>query len=427
MPRSITNKIVVSPERFAEIKEELKNLQDLKNKILETYVLPLSDVVDILVCSWLILDISDFHLEPKEDKALIRVRIDGILHPVGDITLKTYKSLLMRIKLLSGLKLNIRDRAQDGRFTAKIGDKEIELRVSALPSEFGESLVIRILDPTNLRSLKELGLRKEHLQTVLKNIYKPEGMILTVGPTGSGKTTTLYAVLKEINSPEIKIITIEDPIEYHLEGISQTQVDPKKGYDFANGLRAIVRQDPDVILVGEIRDPETANIAVQASLTGHLLLSTLHTQEVATTIWRLHSLDVSLSDLSSALRLIIAQRLVRRVCSKCSQERELTLEERKEIEKELQAHKIKVKKEQKVPVAKGCAECNFTGYKGRIGVYELIENNEAVQEKILQKIPILKFKRFLMEELGMLTLKGDAYLKVLEGITTLEEVKRVIG
>jgi len=274
----ITAQIEISENTAFNIKRNVENISDLKDEIEKVLGKETSKIIETIFAGSIHLNASDIHIEPEEEKVKIRVRIDGMLHDVLFIETKLYLSLLSRIKLLSGIKLNITKKAQDGRFTVLYNGKKIEIRTSALPCKYEESVVMRILNPKKLIEVEELGIRKDIFNQFKKEIKKPNGMIIVTGPTGSGKTTTLYAILKRIQNPEIKIITIEDPIEYHLKGISQTQVASDKGYDFLNGLRAIVRQDPDVILVGEIRDYETAKIALQAALTGHLVLTTLHTK-----------------------------------------------------------------------------------------------------------------------------------------------------
>ena len=285
----ITGEVALAPSLAEELKKEVVSLQDLRDRLSSWEVADTSRLLMALLGSGVLLEVSDLHLEAQQQGAKLRARVDGLLQDVTQLSEKTYQALLSRIKLLSGIMLNISDRPQDGRFTFLLEENlPVEARVSSLPSEHGESLVLRLLNPKSLKAIKDLGLRKDLLLLFQKEITKPNGMILVTGPTGSGKTTTLYAFLKEVQNPEIKVITIEDPIEYHLEGISQTQVAGKE-YTFASGLRAIVRQDPDVILVGEIRDQETAAIAVQAALTGHLVFSTLHTNDAAGTISRLLS------------------------------------------------------------------------------------------------------------------------------------------
>jgi len=282
--KKITGEIKISPATFILIEKEVKNISGWGKKIKEFLTKRVTEALEIILGGALLLEASDVHIEPKENQTRLRTRIDGFLQDVATFDLETYQRLLSRIKLLSGIKLNITDRPQDGRFSVLINKASIEIRVSTLPAEYGESIVLRVLNPKTLIELENLGLRKGLLEILKKEIKRPNGMIIVTGPTGSGKTTTLYALLKKIQKPEIKIITIEDPIEYHLKGISQTQVSPEKGYDFASGLKSIMRQDPDVILVGEIRDLETVKTALQAALTGHLVLTTLHTNDAAGTV-----------------------------------------------------------------------------------------------------------------------------------------------
>ncbi|MEK9194503.1 MAG: GspE/PulE family protein, partial [Patescibacteria group bacterium] len=341
------------------------------------------------------------------------------------------KSLVSRIKLLSELKLNIANRPQDGRFSILIDEISIEIRTSSIPAEYGESFVLRVLNPRSLVSIEQLGLRKDLLSLFRKEIKKPNGMIICTGPTGSGKTTTLYAFLKEITSSEIKIITIEDPIEYHLEGISQTQVEKEKGYDFASGLRAIVRQDPDVILVGEIRDLETAEIALQAALTGHLVFSTVHTNDAAGTVARIQALGEKPSNISPALDMAIGQRLVRKVCENCVELKTVSSEELEDLKKSLKNLPKNIKipainEKTKIPHAKGCESCNSTGYKGRVGIYEAMIIDDQMQKFIL-KLPSTVEIRELAAQKGMVLMRHDGLIKVLEGQTTIAEVNRAAG
>lgn len=406
-----------------ELEEKIKNLSQYKEELEKVLQKEITLLFQVLMGGAVILKTSDVHLEPKRDFAQLRVRLDGILHDVINFNLKVYKLLLSRLKLMSGLKLNIVDKPQDGRFSI-IVDREIEVRVSSLPSEYGETIVMRLLDPKSLLNLEDLGLRKDLLETLEKEIKKPNGMIVVTGPTGSGKTTTLYAILRKIKSPEIKIITLEDPIEYKLEGIVQTQVNPKKGYDFANGLRAIVRQDPDAILVGEIRDLETASIALQAALTGHLVLSTLHTNDAAGTVARLIALGEKPVNIAPALNLAIAQRLVRKVCKHCKKMEIPTEKEREKIKKAFEIIGKKAPFFDKIPKAEGCKECNFTGYKGRMGIYEFFLVDEEMENFILKEPSIADMRKKAIEK-GMVPMYQDGLLKVFEGITTIEEVERV--
>ncbi len=330
--KKILGSVTIPPKIVEDVTASIKHIADFTKKIEEYITQDTTNLLDMVLFGAIYISASDIHLEPQEDNIRLRVRLDGVLQDVALFDQNIYHNLLSRLKLLSKIKLNITSTPQDGRFTIIVEDKPIEIRTSTLPAEYGESVVMRILNPKNLRGMEDLGLRKDLYDIFNKEITKPNGMIIVTGPTGSGKTTTLYAFLMKIQNPEIKIITIEDPIEYHIGGISQTQVSPEKshavagsgeiiedkGYNFSEGLRSIVRQDPDVILVGEIRDTETAKIALQASLTGHLVLSTLHTNDAAGTIPRLVDLGTQPSSIAPALKMVIAQRLVRKVCKECS-------------------------------------------------------------------------------------------------------------
>jgi len=407
------------------LEKEIPNIPTLKREIESVLGKETTKILDTILGGSIKLEASDIHIEPKENEAKLRVRLDGILQDVLVFDRKIYESLLSRIKLLSGMKLNVFDRPQDGRFSVFLEEIPIEIRTSTLPAEWGESIVMRILNPKSLISLEELGLRKDLLEIFKREIKKPNGMIIVTGPTGSGKTTTLYAILKEIQRPEIKIITIEDPIEYHLEGITQTQVDPRAGYDFANGLRAIVRQDPDVILVGEIRDLETAQIAIQAALTGHLVLTTLHTNDAAGTVARLIALGEKPVNIAPAINMAVAQRLVRKVCKKCSV-LERPKEELEKIREGLKNLNFKIPKDLKIKRAKGCEDCNFTGYRGRTGIFEAFLVDDEMEKFILTS-PSISALREIAKKKGMVTMYQDGLLKVIDGITTIEEVERVVG
>ncbi|MFH1575767.1 MAG: GspE/PulE family protein [Candidatus Nealsonbacteria bacterium] len=407
--------------------QEIKNISELKKSIEKTSSAKITDLLGVIFGGTIDLDASDVHIEPETEKSKIRLRIDGILQDVAELDKEIYQNVLSRIKLLAKIKMNVSDRPQDGRFSilfssGKKTESPIEIRVSTLPAENGESLVLRVLNPKNLITLGDLGLRKDLLTLFRKEIKKPNGMITVTGPTGSGKTTTLYAFLKEVQKPEIKIITIEDPIEYHLPGISQTQVKKDKGYDFASGLKSVMRQDPDVILVGEIRDLETVNTALQASLTGHLVFTTLHTNDAAGTIARLISLGANPSNIGPAVNLAVAQRLVRKVCKKCATRKSPSQEELQKIKN----GPWKVLKNIKIPQTKGCEHCNGTGYKGRIGIFEAFLIDDKM-EKFISTSPSISDLREKAVKGGMTTMKEDGLMKVLEGITTLEEVERVAG
>lgn len=435
--KKITQKIAIPDELNAVLKQEITGIPAF-SAVIEKYLadssLTITKIIEIILAGSIILDASDIHIEPQEGDAKLRIRLDGVLQDVMVFSRKSYDSFISRLKLLSEMKLNISDRPQDGRFSILLQSTSIEIRASILPAEYGESVVMRILNPKSLISLDQAGLRKDLYDTFIKEINRPNGMIIVTGPTGSGKTTTLYAFMKKIQNPEIKIITIEDPIEYHLEGISQTQVEPDKGYDFASGLRAIVRQDPDVLLVGEIRDLETVDIALQAALTGHLVLSTLHTNDSAGTIARLVSLGAKTFNIGPAMNMAVAQRLLRRVCPKCGVLETPTTEEAAKIKDALQAALPSLKQKGlelpaidenlKIPHAKGCENCSNTGYRGRIGIYEAFLVNDEMKKFITNDTSIVALKEMACKN-GMLTMYQDGLIKVLQGITTLDEVERV--
>lgn len=429
--KKLLGSVTISSKIIEEVKKDVKNIGGYKKKIQEYIPQNVTELLDVILFGAITLDASDIHIEPQEEEARLRIRLDGILQDVVFFDQNAYRHLLSRLKLLSKLKLNITDKPQDGRFTIEIDNALIEVRTSSLPAEYGESIVMRILNPKSLIALDDLGLRKDLYKTFEKEIQKPNGMIIVTGPTGSGKTTTLYAFLKKIQSPEIKVITIEDPIEYHLQGISQTQVAPEKGYDFSGGLRSIVRQDPDVILVGEIRDLETAKIALQAALTGHLVLSTLHTNDAAGTIPRLVDLGTDSSSIASGLKMAVAQRLVRKVCKKCSTSTKPTQSERAEIKKGLKSlpADIKLPDLDKVEIAKvkegGCEACNFTGYKGRQGLFEAFLVDSEMEKFILTNPPVSSIRELAVKR-GMVTMYQSGLIDVVLGETTFEEVKRVV-
>ena len=429
--KKLLGSIVISPDTIKDIGGSLKGIAGFKKKIEEYLAQNTTALLDVILYGAVSVNVSDVHIEPEEKDARLRVRIDGILQDVVFFDLQTYRQLLSRLKLVSKLKLNITDKPQDGRFTIGLEGQLIEVRTSSLPAEYGESIVMRILNPKSLISIEELGLRKDLLKIFQKEIERPNGMIIVTGPTGSGKTTTLYAFLKKIQNPEIKIITIEDPIEYHLNGVSQTQVAPGKGYTFADGLKSIVRQDPDVILVGEIRDAETAKTALQAALTGHLVLSTLHTNDAAGTVPRLVDLGAEASSVAPAVKMAVAQRLVRKVCEKCSTLENPTAGELAEIKRGLKnlPAKIQLPDLNKVKIAKikqgGCPACNFTGYKGRQGLFEAFLVDSDMEKFILTNPPVSSIREKAIKK-GMVTMWQSGLIDVANGITTLDEMKRVV-
>ncbi|MCR4328774.1 MAG: GspE/PulE family protein [Patescibacteria group bacterium] len=422
-------------EKLGKLIKELSNFKTAQKTFssLDFSKTSTTELLEMLLASALANNASDVHCEAEEKDAKFRLRIDGRLHDVAlSIPVKNYVSFLTRIKLLSGLKLNVRSEAQDGRFTIKApGGSDIEIRVSIVPSEFGEAIVMRLLDPKVTRvQFSELGLRDDDLLIVDADLKKPNGLILNTGPTGSGKTTTLYTFLRKLNDPEVKIITVEDPIEYRVEGIEQTQIDPGAGYTFASGLRAIVRQDPDAILVGEIRDGETADIALQAALTGHLVLSTLHTNDAVGAVPRLVNLGVKPGTISAALSLVIAQRLVRKLCEKCKKEIPLNEEYNVRINVFLKNLPERVKKDSySHPVlyeSVGCDACNHFGYKGRIGIFEFFHGGQSLEEVILEEISENTLGQLAVKQ-GMVTMQQDGILKSLQGITSLQEIEDVTG
>lgn len=427
--QEITKQIEIPSQSLSKIQKKIKNISTLKEEIEKILTDKTSDIIELIFGGAIQLNSSDVHFEPQKEDAKLRLRVDGVLHDVLVMPPNIYQKILSRIKLLSGIKLNISDRPQDGRFSILIQNLAIEVRVSTLPSEYGETIVLRLLNPKDLIDVEELGLRKDLTKIFNTQIEKPNGMIVVTGPTGSGKTTTLYAFLKKIQNPEIKIVTIEDPIEYHLKGISQTQVAPKKGYDFASGLRSIVRQDPDVILVGEIRDLETAEISFQAALTGHLVFSTLHTNDAAGTVTRLISLGAKPVNIAPALNMAIAQRLVRKICKKCGRVKKISKEDLEKFKKWLSKIPPSVKIPEineniKIPQIKGCSECNSTGYKGRVAIFEAFLSDGEMEKFILTSPSVSALKERAIEK-GMITMYQDGLMKVLEGLTTIEEIERV--
>ncbi|PJE50386.1 MAG: hypothetical protein COV29_04430 [Candidatus Yanofskybacteria bacterium CG10_big_fil_rev_8_21_14_0_10_36_16] len=421
----------IPEEEVSELQKEIQSISDLKEKLGS---MSISKVLNILLAGALKTQASDIHFETEEKGIRLRYRVDGLLINVVETKKEGYEKLLSRIKLMSGLKININSKPQDGRFTIRQGKLDIEIRVSVIPSEYGESIVMRVLDPRVIKQhLEELGMRDETLTTVKRLLKKITGAIATTGPTGSGKTTTLYAFLRHVNAPEIKIITIEDPIEYHIESVTQTQVDPASGYTFSNGLRSIVRQDPDVILVGEIRDVETAEIAMQASLTGHQVFTTLHTNDASGAIPRLIDLGVKPITIAPALNASMAQRLVRRLCDNCKVKQKLSINDYKKIEFEF-SKVSEVSRDQlpelnqsiEIYYPAKCKECHDTGYRGRMGIFEIFEIDTEL-EKLIQTSPAISDIRDLAIKKGMVTMVQDGMIKALKGLTSMEEVMRVTG
>jgi len=392
-----------------------------------------SDIVRVVLLGALANKASDIHFEPTNTSVRLRYRVDGLLNDVyTEFSHGTYHSIMSRLKMLSNLKLNVRDEPQDGRFTITLHNKDVEVRVAIAPSEFGEVVVMRLLDPDSINlSLDQLGIRADDLKIIDEQLNRPYGMAVNTGPTGSGKTTTLYAFLKKKTDTQTKIITIEDPIEYHVSGIEQTQVDEEAGYTFASGLRSLMRQDPDIILVGEIRDKDTAEIAVQAALTGHLVFSTVHANSSAGAIPRLLDLGLKPVSLAPALNLLIAQRLVRRLCQHCKAQEPLDEALRQKIETYISTLPSRVDKTPFLssptlykPV--GCNECNQSGYKGRVGVYELLVVTPAMQELIVKGASQSAVEQEVAKT-DFVSMQKDGVLKAISGITTLDEVQEATG
>ena len=422
-------RLTLSGADLEEFEKNLKDVIDLKKRITE---IPTTEVINIVMAGAVKMEASDIHFEPQQDGIRLRYRMDGVLQDITNLPSQVYHYILSRVKVLSGMKINIRDIAQDGHFSVEIEGNEIDVRVSILPGNFGENIVMRLLNQQAVAlKFDDLGLQGLAYDKLREEIKKPNGMILNTGPTGSGKTTTLYAIVNTLNSPEVKIITVEDPVEYKVKGISQTQVSKSRGYTFANALRAIVRQDPDVILVGEIRDDETAQIAVHASLTGHLVLSTLHTNSAIETTPRLIDMGIKPSLIPAAVNAIIAQRLVRKLCPTCKEKYVPARESMESVKKILAVispkAKLTIPKEIKSFFrAKGCPKCHGLGYKGRIGIFEIFTLNEEISQKITEMAPESEILSLALEA-GMVTMLQDGILKALEGITSLEEVQRVTG
>jgi|GEM_PF-169928 len=432
----------ISPAALKKISDTVKGNDDIAQMIDETEesegLKRVTQLIEIMLGSSIATSSSDVHIEPQEEEVLIRFRQDGILQDITRVDHDTYKKINSRIKILSRLKLTQDKQAQDGRFTIEYNEQEIEIRTSIVPGAYGESIVMRILNPDIISiKMKSLGIEPKLFEVLRREVHKPNGLILTTGPTGSGKTTTLYAFLKEIYNPEIKILTIEDPIEYHLEGITQTQVNKQKGYTFLSGLRGALRQDPDAIMVGEIRDSETAEIAVNASLTGHIVLSTLHTNNAAGAIPRMLDLGINPKVLPSALTVSIAQRLVRKLIPECSETYTPDEETKTLIRKILKRAEANgkdltsygVNSDQEIilyrPKKEVCAKGNGSGYKGRIGLFEAILLDEPIEQIITQN-PSEREIRRLADKQGILTMQEDGVLKALAGVTSIEEVKKVV-
>lgn len=419
----------VVKEEEIRYEEELKNLAQLKDQL---EVLPAEESLNMLHVSAIKAGASDIHYQPEETNCALRFRIDGVLHHVFDISRELYERLANQLKYKAQMKLNITVVPQDGRFRFIVNDRKIDVRVASLPTEFGESFVCRILDSgKHFSGFAELGFSGRSLEILTKATELSQGMVLVTGPTSSGKTTTLYVLLTALNRPEFKIITLEDPIEYHLKGITQSQVNEKRGYSFNEGLRSILRQDPDVVMIGEIRDQETAEVCAQAALTGHVVLSTLHANSAVETIPRLITIGVPSFIVAPALSVVVAQRLTRKLCTVCKKEREAAPEEKKLFEKVLGEIKkvdpacmVTIPAQVKIP--KGCDECNQTGFRGQMVISEVLLVDDEIEDAILKNKSTAEIFA-LARKNGMMTMQEDAMLKVIAGETTIDEVHRVIN
>ncbi len=378
-------------------------------------------LVDMLIRNAVRERATDVHIEPFERTLRIRYRIDGVLHEVPPPAKRFHAAIVSRIKIMSNLDITERRKPQDGRIRIRVLGREIDLRVSIIPTMFGESVVLRILDrSSSLLTLEQLGMMGDDLSRFERVIKAPYGILLATGPTGSGKTTTLYAAIQRLYTPTLKFITIEDPVEYQIDGVNQIQINPQIGLTFANALRSILRHDPDIIMVGEIRDSETAEIAIHAALTGHLVFSTLHTNDAPGAITRLLEMGMEPFLIASSLQGILAQRLVRKICENCKVE----YEPGEAVRKALVSEGFEEAMDCKFYRGTGCDECRYTGYFGRTGIFELLVMDEAIRELVLRKAPSDEIRQVAIEH-GMHTLLQDGLRKVLLGITTIEEVERV--
>lgn len=426
--KPVSKEINITEEELNKYQVEMNNIQSLEEKFKNINI---TDILTLIIASALKLNSSDIHVEAEEKGIAVRYRIDGVLHDVANLPIEQWKRFVSRIKLLAALKINITDKPQDGRVTLKLPSGNIDVRVSTMPTTYGESVVMRILfSGSKGVTFDDLGFYGDSYERLKREVERPNGMIITTGPTGSGKTTTLYAILRTLNKPGVKIITLEDPVEIKMEGVNQSQVDPSRDYTFAKGLRSILRQDPDICMVGEIRDLETAEIAIQAALTGHLMLSTIHTNSASGALPRFLSMGVKPFLLAPSLNAIIGQRLVRRTCPKCIEEIKIDDEKMTRVKEQLE--KLPENEKNKIDFdnlkfyhGKGCEACSGLGYKGRIGIYEIFTMNKEIEEIILTG----QTSEYTIQEIavknGMVTMVQDGILKALNKVTTVEEVFRV--
>ena len=429
--RKFVSGVEISEADIKRFEKAITTFKDLAQKLKEVSI---TDLLALIIAAAIKARASDIHIEAEEKEIKVRFRIDGILQDAASLEARIWPQVISRIKLVAKLKINVEDRPQDGRFTIFLTDDKIDVRVSSLPTAYGESVVMRLLmAQTAGLVFEDLGLRGKAFEALKIEISKPNGMVIPTGPTGSGKTTTLYAILNKLNDPGTKIITIEDPIEYKLGGINQSQVDYGKNYTFANGLRSILRQDPDIVMVGEIRDLDTAEIAINAALTGHLVVSTLHTNDAAGSIPRLLSMQVKPFLLAPAINAMIGQRLVRRICPNCKKEAELDNQILSrvyailaEIPEKSGAHFTPSElKKLKFFQGGGCEQCQSLGYKGRVGIFEVMTMGKEVENLILSGQVSEYDMRAIALKYGMITMIQDGLLKAIDGITTVDEVFRV--
>ena len=416
-----------------DVKEALKEVQYKEDRSYETIgtvikEAPVAKIVNTILEFAVKGRASDIHIEPEEMKTRVRYRIDGILQEKLSLPKGIHEAVSSRIKILSEMKIDEKRIPQDGRFTFKIGLEEVDLRVSTLPTVHGEKIVMRLLKKTGgLPTLMELGLRGPQFKDLEDAISRPYGIILVTGPTGSGKTTTLYSILSRLNKPGVNIVTLEDPVEYQIVGINQVQINPQAGLTFANGLRSFLRQDPNIILVGEIRDAETTQLAIQAALTGHLVFSTLHTNDAATAIPRLIDLGGEPFLIASVLNASLAQRIVRKICQSCQytyEPDEVVTTNIKTVLGDLLPKQYQNNQPIKLTKGKGCKECDNTGYLGRVAIFEVLRVSSAINKMILKQTDSKEIEAQAKKE-GLISMKQDGYLKVLNGITTVEEIIRV--
>ncbi len=426
--KPVSKEIVITDEELQHFGEGIKNLAHLQEQFKHVTI---SNILILLIASALKVNASDVHVEAEEKGTVVRYRIDGVLQDVALFPKEQWKKFVARIKLLAALKINITDRPQDGRVTLRLSSGTLDVRVSTLPTTWGESVVMRILHSGSKGvTYDELGLRGSAYLKLKKEVERPNGMVITTGPTGSGKTTTMYAILRTLNKTGVKIITLEDPVEIKMDGINQSQVDPNHDYTFAKGLRSILRQDPDICMVGEIRDLETAEISIQMALTGHLMLSTIHTNSASGAIPRFLSMGVKPFLLAPALNSIIGQRLVRKICDFCKVKVTLEPEVFGRVTSILQTLPQDEKSnytinENSFSKGNGCDECSGLGYKGRIGIYEIFVMNKEIEAIVLGDAVSEYAIQELAVKQGMITMAQDGLLKAADGITTVDEVFRV--